>query len=99
MDIIKMGVPWKDNASALHDNYRMVLRRLENTVKRLIKRPEIEKYIEKEYVSKVTNDTATSKWYLPHFAVVRPEMEATKTRIVFDAPAKYDGISLNGVIH
>jgi hypothetical protein len=44
----------------------MVLRRLENTAKRLIKRPEIEKYIEKEYVSKVTNDTATRKWYLPH---------------------------------
>ena len=94
-----MGVPWKDNASALHDNYRMVLRRLENTEKRLIKNPEFEKYIEKEYVSKVTNDTAIRKWYLPHFAVVHPEMETIKTRIVFDASAKYDGISLNGVIH
>jgi hypothetical protein len=46
-----------------------------------------------------TKATGTRKWYLPHFAVVRPEMEATKTRIVFDASAKYDGISLNGVIH
>jgi hypothetical protein len=70
-----------------------------NTEKRLIKNPEFEKYIEKEYVSKVTNDTAIRKWYLPHFAVVHPEMETIKTRIVFDASAKYDGISLNGVIH
>ena len=103
----EVGVPWKDNAPELPDNYRMALRRLENTEKRLIKRPEIadaytetiEKYIEKGYVSKVTNDTATRKWYLPHFAVVRPEKETTKTRIVFDASAKYDGISLNDVIH
>lgn len=81
----------------------MALRRLENTEKRLIKSPEIanaytetiDKYIEKGYVSKVTNDTATRKWHLPHFAVVRPEKETTKTRIVFNASARYDGISLN----
>lgn len=59
----------------------------------------IREYIEKGYLRKVANDTATRKWYLPHFAVVHPEMETIKTRIVFDASAKYDGISLNGVIH
>jgi hypothetical protein len=38
-------------------------------------------------------------WYLPHFAVSKPEKETTKTRIVFDASAKKDGVSLNDVIY
>ena len=38
-------------------------------------------------------------WYLPHFAVVRMDRPSTKTRIVFDASAKYCGVSLNDVIH
>ena len=40
-----------------------------------------------------------SKWYLPHFPVFRLDKETTKTRIVFHASAKYDGIFLNDVIH
>jgi hypothetical protein len=63
----EVGVPWKVTAPELPDNYRMALRRLENTEKRLIKSPEIadaytetiEKYIEKGYLNKVTYDTAT----------------------------------------
>ena len=39
------------------------------------------------------------KWYLPHFAVIKPDKETTKTRIVFDASAAQDGISLNDIIH
>jgi hypothetical protein len=103
----EVGVPWKDNAPELADNYRMALRRLEKTEKRLTTSPEIadayketiERYMENGYVSKVRNDTAKRKWYFPHFAVVRPEKETTKTRIVFDASARYDGISLSDVIH
>ncbi|CAC5357994.1 unnamed protein product [Mytilus coruscus] len=82
---------------------------MENTEKRLIRSPEIasaytetiDKYIEKGYVRKVTNDDnkTTRKWYLPHFPVVRPDKDTTKTRVVFDASAKYDGISLNNIIH
>jgi hypothetical protein len=63
----EVGIPWKVNAPELPDNYRMTLRRLENTEKRLIKSPEIadaytetiKKYIEKGYLNKVTYDTAT----------------------------------------
>ena len=39
-----------------------------------------------------------TKWYLPHFPVVKPERETTKVRIVFDASAQYKGISLNNAI-
>lgn len=57
-------------------------------------------YIEKGYIRKVPqHEHFKSKWYLPHFPVVRPDKETTKTRIVFDASAKFDGISLNDVIH
>ena len=36
---------------------------------------------------------------LPHFPVIRPEKDTTKTRIVFDASATCEDISLNDVIH
>ena len=38
-------------------------------------------------------------WYLPHFAVVRKDKPSAKTRFVFDASAKYRGISLNDAIY
>ena len=41
-------------------------------------------------------EKSKSKWYLPQFPVIRLDKETTKTKIVFD---KYDGISLNDVIH
>ena len=43
-------------------------------------------------------DYAELHWYLPHFAIVRPEKTTTKTRVVFDASAKFNGLSLNDVI-
>jgi len=39
------------------------------------------------------------KWYLPHFAIIKPGRVTMKTRIVFDASAKCNGISLNDVTH
>ena len=103
----RVGVPWKTNDAALPDNYEMALSRLENTEKRLKKSPEvpyaynkcIEQYIEKGYVTKVQeHDRSLSRWYLPHFPVLRPDKDTTKVRIVFDASAKYKGQALNDVI-
>ena len=34
-----------------------------------------------------------------HFPVERPQRETTKARIVFDASAKCEGLSLNDTIH
>ena len=85
----------------------MALQRLQNTEKRLQKSPEIaqaysdiiERYVAKGYVKKVPkSEQSTSKWYLPHFPVIRPEKDTTKTRIVFDASATCEDISLNDVI-
>ena len=105
----ELAMPWKQNHPDLPNNYSMALKRLHGTARRLLKNPEageayseiIKKYLEKGYVRKVTasEESPKQKWYLPHFAVVRPDKATTKTRIVFDASAKFNGISLNDNIH
>ena len=104
----RVGVPWKERQPVLPDNYDMALRRLENREKRLIRSPDIadsyskciEQYVEKGYIWKIPeHEKCKSKWYLPHFPVIRLDKETTKTRIVFDASAKYEDVSLNDVIN
>ena len=104
----RVGIPWVKNKPVLPDNYEMALSRLENTEKRLKRSPEvaqsysqcIDQYIEKGYVKRIQeNDLSSSKWYLPHFPILRPDKDTTKTRIVFDASAKYNGRSLNDIIY
>ena len=36
--------------------------------------------------------------YLPHFLVLRPDKSTNKTRIAFDASAKFKGVSLNDIV-
>ena len=104
----RVGIPWKTKDPVLPDSYKMALQRLYNTEKRLKKIPEvsraysdcIQKYVEKGYVAKVPDvEHSNSKWFLPHFPVLRPDKETTKTRIVFDAAANVDGTSLNDQIY
>ena len=64
----------------------------------------IEKHFEKGYVRKIESHELcikqpTAKWYLPHFAIVRNDRVITKTRVVFDASAKCNRVSLNDMIH
>ena len=105
----QVAIPWKDDEPLLPDNYDMALRRLENTEKRLLKNPNIGKaytdnihqYLKKGYIRQVdpTEESPPNMWYLPHFPIVRPDRTTTKTRIVFDASAKFEGVSLNDAIH
>ena len=44
------------------------------------------------------SETEKKAWYLPHFSIARPEKSTTKTRVVFDACAKFNGLSLNDVV-
>ena len=44
-------------------------------------------------------DHDSVKRYLPHFPVVKKDRSTTKVRIVFDAPARHNGIALNDVIY
>lgn len=104
-----IGIPWKSSKPDLPNNYEMALGRLQKTEKRLQKtssvtiayKEVIQKYLEKGYIRKVDTEEATPEqvWYLPHFPVVRSDRATTKCRIVFDASAKYKGISLNDAIN
>ena len=107
-NMYRVGIPWREDKTKLPNNYHMALQRLENTEKKLQRshtlatayQDIIESYIQKGYVRKVPeHDESNSKWYLPHFPVLRPDKDTTKTRIVFDASAKCHGISLNDTIH
>ena len=101
-------MPWKPNVSELPNNYDMAVNRLLSTEKRLLKDPQLDgaysnvinEYLKKGYVSKVTpSDKIEKAWYLPYFAIVKPEKTTTKTRVVFDASPKCNGVSLNDAIH
>ena len=103
----EVEMPWKPNASELPKNYEMAVNRLISTEKKLLKDPKlaesysevITKCTQKGYISKMTpSKTEEKAWYLPHFAIVRPEKTTTKTRVVFEASAKFNGLSLNDVI-
>ena len=104
----KIAIPWKEDEVSLPGNYSMALYRLRNLEKRLVKNTEVAKnyqevidnHLKKGYIRQVgESEELKTKWYLPHFAVVRTDRPSTKTRIVFDASAKYCGVSLNDVIH
>ena len=103
-----VGMPWKRNKCSLPDNYSLALHRLQNTEKKLSRSPDVgqaykevlQTYEEKGYIHKVPcqGKKPDQFWFLPHFPVLRPEKSTTKTRIVFDASAKYNGISLNDIV-
>ena len=104
----RVSIPWKGDRKVLPNNYSMALRRLQNLEKTLVKNPEIAKsyqeticrYLERGCIKKIEQtETLKASWYLPHFAITKPGRTTTKTRIVFDASAKCNGISLNDVIH
>lgn len=105
----EVGIPWKGDKQSLPDNYEAALKRLQNIEKRLLKDQELGKsysavidtYLEKGYIKKTekTEQELGKVWFLPHFPVIRPDKATTKTRIVFDASAKCEGIALNDAIH
>ena len=99
-------VSWKDNKVGLHNNCAYATQRLKNTEMKLSKDDElsraykdiINQYLEKGFIRKVNDlKEEPTMWYLPHFPVIRNEKLTTKVRIVFDAAAKTNGISLTKV--
>ena len=57
-------------------------------------------YEKKGYIKKVSTPESNCnvQWLLPHFPVIRPDIDTTKVRVVFDAAMKYEGKSLNDAL-
>ena len=102
----RVTMPWRADTSAIRSNYDAAKKRLVGTEKSLVKRNLsdtykniIQQHLAKGYIRKVCKDDKTGRWFLPHFAISRPDKSTTKTRIVFDASARSEGTCLNDYIH
>ena len=105
----QVSLPWKHGRPTTLNNFATAVQRLQHTMKRLAKSPElaeryatnIAEYVQKGYVRQVPSDEQlpSSVWFLPHFPVVQLDKATTKVRIVFDGSARHAGTSLNDLLH
>ncbi|XP_055622591.1 uncharacterized protein LOC129766753 [Toxorhynchites rutilus septentrionalis] len=102
-------LPLKDSVSKLNNNRSLALRRFLMLEQRFKKNPEMkQQYVQfiDEYkalghckqISEFGDTPETLTYYLPHHAVLKPTSSSTKLRVVFDASAKYSGLSLNEIL-
>ncbi|XP_049886664.1 uncharacterized protein LOC126381183 [Pectinophora gossypiella] len=94
---------WHTDNASMPDNYNNAYNRLLSTEKKIDKDPllkqkyneQMEALIEKGYAEPApSTKTANRTWYLPHFPVLNA-MKPGKVRVVHDAAAKTQGVSLN----
>ncbi|UYV75450.1 hypothetical protein LAZ67_13000307 [Cordylochernes scorpioides] len=93
------GLLWRDAEGTLPESYQMALGRLRHTKRKLAKDPLLlEAYKAKfdEYLERgieVTKGSERTR-YIRHFGVTNPNKPG-KLRLVFDAAARSNGVSLN----
>nr|XP_012233615.1 PREDICTED: uncharacterized protein LOC105678681 [Linepithema humile] len=107
-------IPLKDNYAQLGESYETARRRFFSVERRMSKQPKLkeqyttfmQEYVDlghMKHVSNPVNDHLQTKdysisYYLPHHAVLKPDSDTTRLRVVFDASAKTSsGLSLNDV--
>ncbi|XP_043234149.1 uncharacterized protein LOC122387766 [Amphibalanus amphitrite] len=104
----QVAVPWRENEPQLKSNYESALIRLVKLENSLHRRGAhlaakyndiLEEYVKKGYMTKTPtaqrSNSGEDEWFLPHFPVIREDKASSKIRIVYDAAAKSEGISLN----
>ena len=101
---------WREQEVEFPDNRLMAVKPLESTERKLKRNEDlakkhcaiIEDYIDKGYARKLSPVEAAiptpKQWFLPHHPVRNPD-KPDKVRIVMDAAAKHDGVSLNDQLH
>ena len=87
-DRYEVGISWKRNPKCLPNNYDMAAKRMINMETKLLWDDKtaneynqiIEGYISKGYVKILKKDpeTENKKWFLPNFAVIKPDKEMNK---------------------
>ncbi|XP_058128347.1 uncharacterized protein LOC131291496 [Anopheles ziemanni] len=101
------GLLWRDDDVCLPDSYQMAEKRLVSLERKLERNPELKKevhdqintYLEQGFAHKATQEELATAdpnrvWYLPINVVGHPR-KPEKKRLVWDAAAKVDGVSLN----
>ena len=100
------GLLWKSDNEVLPESKKVEEQRFRTLEKKMAKDPyfkrqyekTIEEYCTKKYARILTAEeerlTTPRTWYLPHFAVTNPNKPG-KIRLVWDAAAKSQGVSLN----
>lgn len=108
-DRFESGLLWKFDSVNLPNSYPMAKNRLNCLNNKMAKNPElaatlqkqIQDHIAKGYVRELAeteiNDTVPYTWYLPIFPVQNLNKPG-KCRLVWDAAAKVNGVSLNSVL-
>ncbi|XP_068214422.1 uncharacterized protein [Palaemon carinicauda] len=102
--------PWISDPSKLPNNFPMAYARLKATEKRLKRlgatqctkyQEQIQDMLDRGVAEKLLKSELDYKgpiFYLPHHAVYKTDSSSTPVRIVFDAAASYQGISLNDLL-
>ncbi|XP_065095026.1 uncharacterized protein LOC135716294 [Ochlerotatus camptorhynchus] len=104
------GLLWKKDDFQFPDSKRMAIKRLDHLERRLKKNPvieqnvrlQIEEYQRKGYAHKASlvelaKADPRKVWYLPLNYVLHPK-KPNKVRLVWDAAAQVDGVSLNSML-
>lgn len=99
--------PFKPNVDSIGNSYSVAKSRLESLERRFRKDSNLKpkycefmrEYIELNHMTKVTNESdSTKSFFLPHHCVIKEQSETTKLRVVFDGSCKLDdGLSINAV--
>ena len=103
----EVGLPWRTSQKKLPSNFTLAKKRLEGLLNRLRHNPDVRReyhaviqdQLRQGIIEEVNEDPQTNTdakvHYLPHHAVIRKDKQTTKLRIVYDASARSNGISLN----
>ncbi|XP_062556857.1 uncharacterized protein LOC134221685 [Armigeres subalbatus] len=106
-DKFETGLLWREDERQFPDSYPMAIRRMKALERKLENNPELKQnvhqqiveYLAKDYAHKATEEElANTKkneiWYLPLNVVLNPR-KPNKVRLVWDAAATVNGVSLN----
>jgi hypothetical protein len=104
---IEVRMPWKPGHPNLPNNRSVAFERMVSKERQLVKKGKLEAFnkevkalVDREVVIKLKQeevDPEEPAWYLPIGEVESPD-KTTKCRLVFDAAAKMDGLSLNDAL-
>lgn len=103
-DGYEVGLPWRQDKIKMPPSYDQAFRRLKSMERKMDSDPtfaaeyttQIENLLKKGYAEPCDGSEMSSRvgWFLPHFAVQNINKPG-KQRLVFDAAAKSNGVSLN----